>query len=271
MKKSMTVAIMRPSRYIEESVRLAESLGFKTIVAPMIGVEINQSCDIDAVTKRIQQGDSDYVIFTSANGIDFARELAGDGFTKLLLDSEVAVCTIGENTKKALEAYGIRVDHVPSEYTSNGLVKMFQDIANGQDWQGGQTDTVIEIIRSSHGAPVLVSGLLEMGAKVNDTAVYNIVRPDDDSQRELIKETAVGNIDIFLFTSTMMVRNFLWFADEMGMTDSIVKLISSRKIVCAIGEPTANTLLSFNLNVDIIPTNCVFEQMLNAVKRQLIN
>lgn len=271
MKKSMTVAIMRPSRYLEESVRLAESLGFESIVAPMIGAEINQSCDIDAVTKRIQQGDSDYVIFTSANGIDFARELGGDGFIKLLSDSDVAVCAIGENTKKAIEAYGIRVDHMPSEYTSDGLVKMFQDIANGQDWQDGQTDAVIEIMRSSHGAPVLVSGLSDIGATVFDTVVYNIIRPDDGSQRELVKEAAAGNVDIFLFTSTMMVRNFVWFADEMGLTDSLVELISSRKIVCAIGAPTANTLLSFKINVDVIPANCVFEQMLNAVKRQLIN
>lgn len=265
MKKVKTVAIMRPSRYVEESVRLAESLGFEPIVAPMIGAEVNSSCDLDGVKERMQQGNSDYVIFTSANGIDFARELGGDGFIEQLLDSDVSVCAIGENTKKALEAYGIRVDHMPSEYTSDGLVEMFRDIT------GGQTDAVIDIMRSSHGAPVLVSGLLEMGATVFDTAVYNIIRPDDGSQRELVREAAAGNIDIFPFTSTMMVRNFFWFADEMGLTDSVVELINSRKIVCAIGEPTANTLLSFKVNVDIIPTNCVFEQMLNAVKRQLIN
>jgi len=269
MKKIKTVAIMRPSRYVEESVRLAESLGFTPIVAPMIGAEVNPSCDLDAVKERMQQGKSDYVIFTSANGIDFARELGGDGFIEQLLDSDVSVCAIGENTKKALEAYGIRVDHMPSEYTSNGLVEMFRDITI--TITGGQTEAIVDILRSSHGAPVLVSGLLEMGATVYDTAVYNIIRPDDGSQRELIREAAAGNIDIFPFTSTMMVRNFFWFADEMGMTDSIVELIKSRKIVCAIGEPTANTLLSFKVNVDIIPKNCVFEQMLNAVKRQLIN
>lgn len=268
MKKVKTVAIMRPSRYAEESVRLTESLGFEPIVAPMIEAEVNPSCDISAVTQRIQQGKSDvphYVIFTSANGIDFASQLGGDGFIRLLSDSDVSVCAIGENTKKALEAYGIGVSHMPSKYTSDGLVEMFRDIT------GGQTDAVVDIMRSSHGAPVLVSGLSEMGATVYDTAVYNIIRPDDGSQRELVREAAAGNIDIFPFTSTMMVRNFFWFADEMGLTGQITELINREKIICAIGAPTANTLLSFKVNVDIIPENCVFEQMLADVKRQLIS
>ncbi|MDL5503813.1 MAG: uroporphyrinogen-III synthase, partial [Candidatus Methanoperedens sp.] len=91
---------------------------------------------------------------------------------------------------------------MPGSYSSLGLVKELSGIEGA----------VIEIARSSHGAPELVRGLLEKGAVVHETQVYQIISPKDERHLALFKCALAGEVDIFAFTSTMMVRNFMALA-----------------------------------------------------------
>ena len=74
-------------------------------------------------------------------------------------------------------------------------------------------------------------------------------------------------IDIFAFTSSMTVRNFMELADEMGVKEEIISILNE-KIVAAIGKPTSDTLSGFGINVKVMPEQYTFEELLRACKEK---
>jgi uroporphyrinogen-III synthase len=126
---------------------------------------------------------------------------------------------------------------------------------------------VIEIARSSHGAPELVKGLTDKGAVVHETQVYQIIRPKDERHTKLMEKALSREIDIIAFTSSMMVRNFMELADEMGVKKEIISILNE-KTVAAIGKPTSGTLSGFGINVKVMPEHYTFEEMLRACREK---
>ncbi|MCZ7370145.1 MAG: uroporphyrinogen-III synthase [Candidatus Methanoperedens sp.] len=251
------IAIMRPAAYLAESVKLANSMGFETITAPMIDVVDKTDANFKGFVERIMKGEVDYVIFTSANGVEFTllKLNSYDEFIEQL--NKTRVVAIGPKTEEALAKYGIEVSTVPGSYSSVGLVEHLSDIEGA----------VIEVSRSSHGAPELISGLVAKGAVVHETQVYQLISPKDERHEKLIKRAVSGGIDIFAFTSSMMVRNLMALAEEMGVKDELIRMMNE-KTVAAIGKPTADTLSGFGVRVKITPENYTFEELLLECKRQ---
>ncbi len=249
------IAIMRPAAYLAESVRLAMAMGFRTVTAPMIDVMDKTDSNFKGFVRRILEGEADYVIFTSANGVEFTllKLNQPDEFIEQL--NKTHVVAIGPKTKKALQKNGIRVGSMPLSYSSEGLVEHLSGIEGA----------IIEIARSSHGAPELVRGLIGKGAVVHETQVYQIINPRDERHKTLIERALAGEIDIFAFTSSMMVRNFMALADEMGEKKSIIRILNER-MVAAIGKPTSDTLSGFGVKVKVVPEHYTFEELLRECK-----
>jgi len=80
-----------------------------------------------------------------------------------------------------------------------------------------------------------------------------------------MKEALAGKIDIFAFTSSMMVRNFMAIAEDKGIKDEIIRIMNE-KTVAAIGKPTSETLAGFGVNVRIMPERYTFEELLKECK-----
>ncbi len=251
------IAIMRPAGYLAGSVKLANSMGFDTIYAPMIDVVDKTDANFKGFVERVLGGKSDYVIFTSVNGVEFTLLKLDDPDEFIDQLNKMHVVAIGPKTKKALQKKGIRVSIVPESFSSQGLVEQMSGIEGA----------VIEIARSSHGAPELVEGLLKKGAVVHETQVYQLISPRDDRHKKLIGKALAGEIDIFAFTSSMMVRNFMSLADEMGVKDELVRKMNE-KTVAAIGKPTADTLSGFGIEVKVMPKNYTFEELLLECKKR---
>lgn len=255
------MAIMRPAGYLAKSVKLANSMGFKAITAPMIDVVDKTDANFKGFYERIMDGAVDYVIFTSANGVEFTflKLNSTDEFIDQL--NQTRVVAIGPKTKDALLKNGISVSLMPDSYSSVGLVEMLSGI------EAGIEGSVIEIARSSHGAPELVKGLLEKGAKVHEIQVYEIIRPRDERHEKLMKEALAGKIDVFAFTSSMMVRNFMAIAEDMRIKDEIIRIMNE-KTVAAIGKPTSETLSGFGVRVGIMPERYTFEELVRECKEK---
>ncbi len=252
-----TIAIMRPAGYLAGSARLAHSMGFKAVTAPMIDVVDKSDNNFKGFVERVMNGAVDYVIFTSANGVEFTllKLNSTDEFVDQL--NETSVVAIGPGTRDALIKNGIRVSMMPGSYSSEGLLDLLTDIRGA----------VIEIARSSHGAPGLVKGLLDKGAVVHETQVYEIIRPRDERHKKLMEQALAGNIDIFAFTSSMMVRNFMAIAEDMGIKDDIIRIMNEKR-VAAIGKPTSETLAGFGVQVGIMPEHYTFEELLKECKEK---
>ncbi|WP_462272093.1 uroporphyrinogen-III synthase [Methanohalophilus sp.] len=255
-KKNNTIAIMRPHNYLAKSREMAQSMGYKVFEAPMIELTDMRDDMFDIFTEHVLTGKSDYVIFTSANGIDYTLDKVDDRneFTNALNGTKVIA--IGPNTKKRLEELDVEVLGIPGVYSSEGLVEYLCPDVEGK---------IVDTARSAYGSILLIEGLEKCGASVLETQVYTLVQPEGDKQRELIKRAAAGDIAIFAFTSSMMVRNFFSLAEEMGKTDDI-KEVMKKSIVAAIGTPTANTIQEYGVETTIKPCKYTFDEMLKTIK-----
>ncbi len=257
MNAKKVIAIMRPASYLAESVKLANAMGFDAITAPMIDVVDIADGQFKKFLQRIMEGEADYVVFTSANGVEFTflKLIDHDEFVEQL--NKIHIVAIGPKTKNALIKNGIRVSIVPESYSSEGLVEQLEGIEGA----------AVEIVRSSHGSPVLVEGLRKKGAIVHETQVYEIICPRDERHVKLIEKTLKGKVDIFAFTSSMMVRNFIALAEEMGARDEIIKMMNE-KIVAAIGKPTSDMLAEFGVEVKVMPERYTFEELLKECRKK---
>ncbi|TGC10556.1 uroporphyrinogen-III synthase [Methanolobus halotolerans] len=255
------IAIMRPKRYVEESRELAESMGFEAIMVPMVEIAEMKDAGFEDFVERILEGKSDYVIFTSANGIDFTLgkippESRGKFIAAL---NSTNVVAIGPTTCKALEKLGIEVMGMPGVYSSEGIVDyLCADVAG----------KIIDTARSFYGSAHLIEGLRKCGAMVYETNVYTLEKPEGSEQDMLMDATLKGDISVFAFTSSMMVRNFFEHARNCGSEEDAV-LALNNSMVAAIGGPTARTLESYGVNVSVIPGKFTFKEVLKKVQEEL--
>ncbi|WNY28533.1 hypothetical protein MmiEs2_07240 [Methanimicrococcus stummii] len=261
MEKRPVLAIMRPETYTDASEDTAVAAGFQPFSVPVVTLKGMKDDAFDGFVKRVLSSKTDLVIFTSANGIDYTlKNLDGVG-EKDFLDAlkKIKIVAIGPTTRKKLESYGLESSMMPGEYSSVGLVN---DL--GKDVSG----KIIDIPRSFYGSAVLVQGLIDAGATVHQTHVYTLDIPEGALQDELIEKTIAGEIEAFAFTSTMMVKNFMALADKIGDRDEVISQLNEA-VVGAIGDPTAQTVESFGVTVDVVPDEFTFEALVSAMKEKM--
>ncbi len=150
-----------------------------------------------------------WLIFTSANGVNiFCERLLSLGFhTENMLG--VRVAAIGPATAAALAHYDIPADLVPGEYIAESVAAaLIEDTQRREESLEGKR---ILLPRAAEARQVLVTGLEQAGAIVDEVAAYTTVAAagDDEQGREVLHLLQNGQIDIITFTSSSTVRNFM--------------------------------------------------------------
>jgi len=250
----LRVAVFRPADERQtEAVELLESLGADPVADPMLEI---------APTGARPRSDADYVVFTSKTGVEIAagvrRGDAGgadenDTAPERWAAGDATICAIGDATADVLAAHDYRVDRVPDDFSSAGLV----DALDGE-----VAGARVEVARSDHGSAVLPDGLEAAGAYVHETILYRLRRPAGSGQS--VELAASGDLDAALFTSSLTVKHFLAAADEAGVRDAAVRGLTEAT-VGAIGDPTRRTAESAGIQVDVVPDRADFETLAAAV------
>jgi uroporphyrinogen-III synthase len=242
MNRDVRVAVFRPDdERLAEAEALLDSLGAEPVLDPMLEVQPTGE----------RPRDADYVILTSKTGVELAAEAGWKPETAAGIETKV--CAIGESTADALRDAGVSVDVVPEEYSSSGLVETLADEVEGAR---------VEVARSDHGSEVLTDGLAAAGAAVNETVLYQLIRPDESGcSADLAAE---GELDAAIFTSSLTVEYFLAAAEEREIRDEAVAGLNEA-VVGAIGEPTRETAESEGIAVDVMPEVADFEKLACAV------
>ena len=244
----ITLAFTRPQRRLQESVEMAERMGFRVLAAPSLDIVHGDFRDYEETEKALSGDRYRTVIFSSATAVEECSSEWKDTFPGLMAGKEVIA--IGTGTMRKLEGMGIAVASLPSEFTSSGLVDLLKD---RKEKKG------IMIIHSDHGSDILRSGLEESGYDVGELIAYRLEEHEGglDSIRSAAEK---GEVDVFAFTSRMSVDSFL---DSIGI--SIDKLFSKSK-VAAIGPPTKERLEEKGIGVDIMPKDATFKTLLETIK-----
>ena len=120
------IVVTRSREQAGELVELLESLGAEPIEAPMIRVEAPD--DYGPLDKATAEAATyDWIVFTSANGVDFfmRRLMAGTGDIRDL--KGVKLVAIGPATADRLARHGLRVDLEPAESRAEAIVQALRE------------------------------------------------------------------------------------------------------------------------------------------------
>jgi uroporphyrinogen III methyltransferase/synthase len=220
---------------------------------PTIAVEPPRTPQqMERAVKGLVTGRYEWVAFTSANAVKAVREK----FEEYGLDARafagIKVAAVGEQTAKALRAFGVVPDLVPSgDQSAAGLLEDFPAYDPAFD----PIERVF-LPRADIATETLVAGLMELGWEVDDVTAYRTVRaaPPPADVREAIKG---GGFDAVLFTSSSTVKNLVGIAGKPHAST----------VIACIGPQTAKTAEEHGLRVDVLapaPSAAVLAEALAA-------
>jgi len=242
------IVITRPEDQAGEFAALLLEEGARVIRFLTIEVAPPESWDgVDWAIDGIES--YHWVIFTSANGVRsfFSRLQERERDVRDL--KGLGICTIGPATARAVEERGLRVDIVPAEYISEGIVSAFK----GRNLKGKK----ILLPRAEVARDVVPEGLKKLGAAVDVVTVYRTVR-SGYKKSDLQPLMDAGKVDVITFTSPSTVINFKLI---MGKD---VRLPEKIKIAC-LGPVTAAAAKKQGFSVDILQAHYTIPGMVRAL------
>lgn len=141
---------------------------------------------------------SDWLIFTSVNAVDFAQPVLNG---KMPRSRQLRVAAVGPATADALKKSAWTVDCMPArQFSSEGLLAepLMQSVAG----------MVCTIVRGVGGREKLAATLAERGASVNYLEVYRRICPGTNAN-DLRARLNEGYRDVITITSTEALVNLL--------------------------------------------------------------
>jgi uroporphyrinogen-III synthase len=264
--KGKTIAITRPRGQADEVAKMVEERGGKPYFIPAI--EIRGPRDLKPIKKfvgELQKGEVDYVIFMSVNGVRYllsAAESLSQLDETLSGLKKTATIAVGPKTAHELEVHEIRVNLIPSKYTSEGILETLRQLD-----VSGKT---VRIPRTSAASPALKEELLEMGALIQEIYVYESILPADQTLKEkFFRDLTAEKVDAIIFGSTSCVKNLFEMLSAQISPEKLCDLLNAKVTVVAIGPVTARALSEMGVKVDVMPDEHVFEEALAALSRYL--
>jgi uroporphyrinogen III methyltransferase/synthase len=194
-----TLVVTRAAAQAEGLVDALEALGARVVRLPAIRIEppVDQRALQWAV---LSAAEYEWVIFTSANGVDFFRTAAEDvGIDAKGALASTRLCCVGPATASAIEALGLMVEVIPETHRAEAVV----DALSARTSLRGRR---ILIPTVAEARPVLRDGLREQGAEVDTVTAYrtlSVEYPDLGALGQIEE-----GVDLVTFTSPSTVRSF---------------------------------------------------------------
>lgn len=216
--QDLNILVTRPEHQNNNLAELIELAGGKAIKFPVMEIVAPDNLEI-ASMQLSKSGQWDWLIFTSANAVNFAlkicqRQLSVTGTTK--------VAAIGETTANCLLKYGIKANLVPQTSNSERLASalQMQQISNKR----------CLIIKGEGGREKLQEILTNLGAIVTSVNVYRRTCPETNPEL-LLKHWSHEGIDFVTITSVESLENLIRLIGEKGhdlLKQSVVVAFSPR-------------------------------------------
>ena len=238
------IVVTRAREQASELRRRLEELGAEVVEVPSIALE-PLAFALPALEKY------DWVVFTSANGVDafFERGLAEAGLDARAL-APARVAAIGPGTAGALARRGVRADLVPERFVAESLLDAFPPPRT--------PDARVLLARAEVARDVLPEGLAARGYAVDILAVYRTVAAEPDPSD--LERVRAGAVDVITFTSSSTVTNFC---------DVVGPLPEPQPVVVSIGPVTSETARARGLRVDVEADPHTLDGLITALTARL--
>ena len=250
-----TVVVTRAASQAGDFVTELENYGANVIVCPTIEIAEPESYErLDETIDHLYG--YDWLIFTSANAIDFfLRRLNHRGVKVEELD-EIKVCAIGQSSADNLRDAHVHVDVVPAHAKAEGVFAALSEFVGGSEQLRGLN---ILLPRAAVGRDYLPKALEDAGARVDVVTAYRTVVPEN-LDRGRLSAMLAGSADCIAFTSSSTVKNLALLFD----THDLSKVLGGLVIAC-IGDVTATTAAEFGLHVNVQPAQSTVKDLAKAI------
>ncbi len=230
------IVITRPA---DRAGRLAErlaSLGAVPVVFPTIRIEAAEPGPLVAAARALDG--FDWVVFTSANGVEAFFARLGDAGKDARDVGRRKVAAIGPVTARALRERGVEPALVPEEYVAEAVLAALGEVRGLR----------ILLPRADIAREALADGLRSRGAQVTEVAAYRTVGADGPAPD-------LGQADAVTFTSSSTVRHFVGSGAQLRRA----------KVIC-IGPVTAATARELGLEVSAVATEYTEDGLIAALE-----
>ncbi len=248
------IAAFRPENLLSHARELAEHHGFDLFGFPVFEL-VEREEALNEIEAAFKEG-IDILVFTSVNGIKKSFELCKGkiDLKKRLLEADAELCAIGPVTRKELEKRGLRVNLMPSAFSTKGLKELFNAIR--------VKDRRIVFLRSSEGNKEIIAFLERKGAVVTDIVVYELKKKELTEFKRLLVDLVKFKPDYVIFTSSLTFEIFFELSKELNIEKEIFRATK----IAAIGDLTAETITGKGIRVDLVAEKSTFEDILDAIE-----
>jgi uroporphyrinogen III methyltransferase/synthase len=213
---------------------LAEGLrtrGAHVYEFPAIRIEFPRTAELQRSVEALVNGQYDWVILTSVNGIDaLFDELGRRNLDARAVKAKVAA--VGSASAERLRELGIRADLVPPEYVAESIVETLKA-------QGAIAGKKFLLTRADIARSELPAELRKAGGDVTDVAAYRTVL-ETEGQEEALAALEKHDVDVVTFTSASTARNF---ASILGQ-EKVKTVLASPRLKClSIGPITSKAMV----------------------------
>ena len=250
-----TVVVTRAAAQAGELTDALESYGAKVFVCPTIEIrELDSYERLDEALDHLYG--YDWIIFTSANSVEFFVKRLAERRLKVEDLDEVKVCAIGQRTAGRLHDAHVHVDVVPSESTAEGVFTSLSEFAGGSEYLHGLN---ILLPRAVIGRDVLPKALEDAGARVDVIPTYQTVVPENFDRGKL-RAMLAGSGDCIAFTSPSTIKNLAKLFDTPDLGNALPGVV-----IACIGPVTAAAAVEHGLRVDIQPEQQSVKHLADAI------
>ena len=255
--KGITVVVTRAASQAAELSDALESYGAKVFVCPTIEIREPDSYDrLDEALDHLYG--YDWLIFTSANGVEFfMKHLAERGLNVADLD-EIKVCAIGQRTAEKLHDAHTHVDVVPAQSTAEGVFTALSEFVGGAEHLRGLN---ILLPRAASGRDVLPKALEDAGARVDVVPTYQTVLPEN-LDRGRFRAMLAGSGDCIAFTSPSTIKNLAKLFDTHDLGNALRGVV-----IACLGPITAAAAAEYGLRVHIQPGQQTVKELAAAIAK----
>lgn len=266
--QGLTVAVTG-SRRASEQAELVSKFGGVPYVAPTVGIEVQDEADVQTaeLVRRLVGGEFAYAVFMTGPGVyrlvSTAQKLSVE---PQLIDvlNRIVVVARSSKPQKVLQKYGVRVNLVPSDNTSEGIAAEMAKLDLGGKavailWYGESQSVLRETLerggaRVSEAMAYMYSLELEpRGAEVLAAVGFKSIPPEDQKILQLIDDLVQGKIHVVTFTSPPSARNLFRFAEAHTLDGDLRRSLNEDVVVVAVGPPTRRAVEENNVSVDVMP------------------
>jgi uroporphyrinogen-III synthase len=244
-----TIAILE-HRFTREFSALLERFGANVYACPLLEERpVENRDELEKFVRRAAAGDLDVMIFLTGVGARFlvsAAESIGLKNEFLQALNTMAIVVRGPKPIAALRQFGVHVDVIPTNPTTEGVIEALRE----RDLDGRRVG--VQLYGTPN--PQLVSALEAKGARVTPVQVYAYGAVADSSAvNALITKVLNGEAKVIAFTTAEQVRMLFDFAHQLGHSEALRTALKDNVVIAAIGDVTSRALGEQGLVPKIVP------------------